>query len=466
MRYGTIIDYAKTQFADFRTVPFNNVDAAILSQLAYAQLIEPYSTLLSSNTQLLQRLDQDNEEKNTIWRRIKNRIIGMHTAPVRLSDHDRFTSLYDALCHAEMYDRIFPSPANREQMISLMQALVSSPRYRDVQVGEFLYELREERYNDQQFAAMTFLLPNEEEYIAFRGTEATFVGWREDFQLAYDDVIPSQTSAVKYVNLIASRSDRPINVLGHSKGGNTAVYAAVYCDDDVRARMKHIYSFDGPGFMTDILDTPQFRSVQPRLTKLIPQDSFIGMMFEKQEPSRVIQSSALGINQHFIFTWNIDMESLDFVPVESLTQSAQNLSDAYIEWTNSLDTTQRRDIIDAMFEIAEASGYDNFTELADNISEAAPKMWEVFKNFDEKKRDALVVPFTNLFSKIFQFNWSTARFNPATWNTRALSDGSVIQTLHSIAGRIADVVTPSDSAEQNPQSQNQENLMPHENSNE
>ena len=38
MSAETIVTYARTMLRTFDDVPFNNVDAAILSQLAYAQL--------------------------------------------------------------------------------------------------------------------------------------------------------------------------------------------------------------------------------------------------------------------------------------------------------------------------------------------------------------------------------------------------------------------------------------------
>lgn len=442
MVYGTIIDYAREQLAQFDTVPFNDVDAAVLAQLSYAQLIEPFSTLLKTNTRRVQELE-DAASQESSWSKFTRKLLHKPAPATQLSDSERFASLYDALYRAEDFETIFPSDANRAQMIELVQALIASPRYRDVKIGEFIYEFNEERYNDMQFAAMTFLLPTGEEYISFRGTEATFVGWREDFQLAYDDIIPSQTNAVRYVNTIASRSDHTLILGGHSKGGNTAVYAAVYCNADTRTRIKRVYTFDGPGFMTDILTTKEFKEIAPRLTKLVPQDSFIGMMFEGQEPYRVVRSSAVGINEHFIFTWDVDLDHSDFLHLDSLTQSAQNLSDAYIAWTNSLAKDKRRDIIDAMFEVAEASGYDNFSDLADNISTAGPKMWEKFRTMDESKRNALLVPFTDLFSKVFQFNWSTASVNPNTWDISALADRAVGQTLHQIADKITGVVSPS-----------------------
>ncbi|MFD0705498.1 Mbeg1-like protein [Alloscardovia venturai] len=446
MRLGSIIDYARSQFATFDVIPFNDVDAAIFAQLSYAQLTEPFTTFASSNTALLESKQAKAQASTLVhyFQRVKNWLAHKPQNPVQLEDEERFTSLYQAFYHAEDFSLTFSSEASREQMVELITAMIGSPRYRDVQVGEFVYQFNEERYNNEQFAAMTFLLPDGTEYISLRGTEATFVGWREDFQLAFDDVIPSQISAVSYVNTIARRSHHPLIIGGHSKGGNTAVYAAVHCDDDVRSRIQHIYTFDGPGSMTDIMQSQEFKDISHRLTKLVPQESFIGMMFEYTEPYQVIHSNATGINQHFLFSWDVDLDSDDFVHDDALTVSADNLSSAYIAWTNTMDRQERREIIDAMFAIVEASGYDNFTDLANNISISAPAMWQKFRSLDEDERAKLVDPFTNLFAKIFHFNWATSMMNPATWSTPDLQSSSVVKSLASLTDRIIDAVTPTD----------------------
>ncbi|HBD71134.1 MAG TPA: hypothetical protein DC019_01590, partial [Ruminococcus sp.] len=38
---------------------------------------------------------------------------------------------------------------------------------------------------EQQFSATTFLLDNDTVYVAFRGTDNTLVGWKEDFNMSF-----------------------------------------------------------------------------------------------------------------------------------------------------------------------------------------------------------------------------------------------------------------------------------------
>lgn len=66
---------------------------------------------------------------------------------------------------------------------------------------------------------MTFHLPNQIDYIAFRGTDASFVGWKEDFNLCFQENIPSQISALNYVNNY--KTNHKLILGGHSKGAQS-----------------------------------------------------------------------------------------------------------------------------------------------------------------------------------------------------------------------------------------------------
>lgn len=104
-----------------------------------------------------------------------------------------------------------------------------------------------------QFSAVTFLLEDGTVYVAFRGTDETIVGWREDFDMALKSPIPSQTAARLYLRHIAEYTgDAPLMIGGHSKGGNEAVFAAMETEPQIQDRIRAVYCFDGPGFREDI----------------------------------------------------------------------------------------------------------------------------------------------------------------------------------------------------------------------
>ncbi|MFR2314502.1 MAG: Mbeg1-like protein [Bifidobacterium sp.] len=45
-------------------------------------------------------------------------------------------------------------------------------------------------------------------YVAFRGTDGTLVGWKEDFNMAVRCPVPSQESAYRYADSILDRTKR------------------------------------------------------------------------------------------------------------------------------------------------------------------------------------------------------------------------------------------------------------------
>ena len=415
MSAETIVTYARTMLRTFDDVPFNNVDAAILSQLAYAQLDgEQVPSLVHTRAEYQARYKKKyGSPTGKILRAVAAGLTKKKSSPL-LHDEERFVSLYTALWRAEDFENIFPSLSTREMMIELVSAVVASPRFRDIKVGEFTYEFNNDREHQQQFAAMTFLLPETAydsndskttEFIAFRGTETSFVGWREDFELAFHKDIPSQLSAARYVEDIYRHSHgRNLVIAGHSKGGNTAVYAATKVPANVQNAIQQIYSFDGPGFITNLLDSPEYKRIEPKLTKRIPQDSFVGMMFAGREPYRVVHSDEASVMQHFMYKWAVDLDSADFVYDQEISSRALKIADSYVEWINSLDLATRRKVIDAIFAIFEATGYESFTEIADNISTAAPMMWQAAQETDSAVRDITVTALRDLFSMIFGFN--------------------------------------------------------------
>lgn len=94
--------------------------------------------------------------------------------------------------------------------------------------------------DEKQFSAITFLLDDGTIYIAYRGTDATFIGWKEDFNMAFITPIPSQEDGVNYLNAVASRVSGELKIGGHSKGGNIAVYSSMRCHPSIQKRITHI----------------------------------------------------------------------------------------------------------------------------------------------------------------------------------------------------------------------------------
>ncbi|MEE1076188.1 MAG: Mbeg1-like protein, partial [Acutalibacteraceae bacterium] len=87
-----------------------------------------------------------------------------------------------------------------DESYELFKIISSSKRYSHIQVIDFLDEKDEKDY--KQFFALTYLLENNTLFIAFRGTDDSWVGWKENMSLLYESHIPSHSSSLNYIKYI------------------------------------------------------------------------------------------------------------------------------------------------------------------------------------------------------------------------------------------------------------------------
>ena len=64
----------------------------------------------------------------------------------------------------------------------------------------------------EQFVAMAFIY-NNDIYVTFRGTDDYIVGWREDFNIAWQKPIPAQEDAMVYIKDAAEYFTGELNII-------------------------------------------------------------------------------------------------------------------------------------------------------------------------------------------------------------------------------------------------------------
>lgn len=166
-----------------------------------------------------------------------------------------------------------------------------------------------------QFNAATFLLPDGDIVVLFRGTDDSLIGWEEDFDILFKDSVPSNKLATDYLDNVAAKFDGDIIVCGHSKGGYVAQYGALFCSPETRKRIKLVYNNDGPGFKDySYIDTDNYKELLPKYRHFVPQSSLIGMTLSHDDDYQVIKSKrVLGPMQHDMSSWQIEDDKLKSV---------------------------------------------------------------------------------------------------------------------------------------------------------
>ena len=142
-----------------------------------------------------------------------------------------------------------------------LREMAESRRFQDIVIPDQVNDVDPAR--NIQFSAITMAVPDTGTVVAFRGTDTSLVGWKEDFMLCYMTPVPAQSAALAYLEQAAGRTTGPIILVGHSKGGNLALYSAAHTSPEIRERIREIYSFDGPGLDDDTVASEGYRSIEP-----------------------------------------------------------------------------------------------------------------------------------------------------------------------------------------------------------
>lgn len=337
-----IIDYVEMENASFQNKIFRGVDSLVLSKLAYF---------------CFDGFVPDTEGE---------------TAPGTIAD----------LAAKENVKELYQNTSESSRNKKLLLALAVSPRFSDIRVSFYVNRLD---YNsEKQFSATTFLLSDGTAYIAFRGTDSTFIGWKEDFNMSFSKTIPSQEESVLYLDTVGRFISGGLRIGGHSKGGNLAVYAAMKCKAEIRERIMDIFSHDGPGFREEVFQSADYRQIKDRIRHFIPQSALIGMLLEHHEKYVVVKSRRIGIMQHNPYSWLIKGD--DFEYQEEIGHMAVYANRTIQEWLDSLSDEKRELFIDTLYSVIKATDAKVFSDMTvDRWRKARAALYAV-RGIDEETR--------------------------------------------------------------------------------
>ena len=277
-----------------------------------------------------------------------------------------------------MFRKILFEAENR----ALFEALVVSRRFQTLKLNCYVNCVDRER--ETQFAAVTYLLESGIVYVAFRGTDESFVGWKEDFNMAFLYPVPGQIYAAKYLNIVAGKFSGAFYVGGHSKGGNFAIYGAMNCAGQVRNRIMRIYNMDGPGFRPEILRSARYERMAERVERYLPYSSVIGMLFATDGRYRVVQAKGSGLIQHNPSHWRVC--NGHFVTAEHISDKIRRIDDRLNTWILATDSEQCRLLVDALYRIVLATQTKDLPTFAADWRRNMTKILFAIRETDEETK--------------------------------------------------------------------------------
>ena len=372
-----LLAYASSNTESFSDRPFHNADALILSELAYIKW---------------ENLDGDD-------------------AGIGYPDGGSLT-LKEAI---ERLDPNYTASLSADFQ-ELLIALKDNPRFNDMVLSNYCVRTTEmsenikEHVELEQFSAIVFSYRDEHgenrNFISHRGTDGSLEGWCEDFNMAYDNMTEAQKSAVEYTNTVISSMEGEFDFGGHSKGGNHAMYAYLFCDESLRDRISKVYNFDGPGFIDDLcyiddegnitkLDPNRYQQLLNALdgSAVCPYDSIIGQLLNEHDFIFVDTDEHILLD-HDAFSWKLDPETGEFVRKEQ-SDVSKYLDETLDEWLFSLPEEYRKSFMTGVWGWIYSLGGNRLEDIGDAFKSApfttANSFFNYIANLPEEQRNQWIL---------------------------------------------------------------------------
>ncbi|MDE5898710.1 MAG: DUF2974 domain-containing protein [Treponemataceae bacterium] len=329
--------------------PFNEIDALILCQISYLN----FDGLLA---------DRDFSELVTVC-----------------DIAERFRNSPDFDVRSDMGALI------NELTVQLLFDAGASERYGSIPLAGYTSII--DKKKEEQFSALSYLLEDKTVFVAFRGTDDTIVGWKEDFNLAIMEEVPAQADAVQYLEAAAAALRGPLRLGGHSKGGNLAIYAAARASARTKKRILEIFNNDGPGFPDAAIQSQDFYEVIPRIRSFYPQFSIVGMLFNHAGEYCVVESDQHGLMQHDPFSWHL--KGISFKILDGFDPASSFFHDTFNSWLNELGVEQREAFIETLFRVIQATDAETNSEIEANILQNSVKIIAAVHRLEPELRGTL-----------------------------------------------------------------------------
>ena len=257
---------------------------------------------------------------------------------------------------------------------------------------------------DLQFSAVVLSWKDDFSFIAFRGTDDTLVGWKEDFMTAYTQTAAQKLAAAYAKNAINGVTDRKLNRLfgtkgkgrgrtwyigGHSKGANLAMYAAGKLSKEELAKVERVFVLDGPGFAPEVVGTGLLKRIDAKATRIIPEYSVIGRLMEpKLSDTRIIKSSFEGLMQHSLASWGVDHGGL---ALSEMTEPKDRwINETLRKWIEGMSGDARRQFVNELFDALMSGGAETVPDLTKGGLEGLEAVMKSFKGFSDSTKEVLV----------------------------------------------------------------------------
>lgn len=344
---ANIIDYLKWRGdLSFKNDPFNEVDNLILCQLTYTDF---------------------------------SCVPGIDKGFVSIKDaHKKYFELYPE-------EEVRSRSTFLGRSVLILDDLVQTKRYENMKIGYYRNFISKDQVG--QFVAVTYKI-DDLIYIVFGGTDHSLVGWKEDFYFSYTSGTMSQLMAVDYLKEMAALVEGEFYLGGHSKGGNLAIYALLFADEAIRARIKKVYANDSPGFTNDLAIKEDIKKIKEKISLFVPQSSVVGLLMEHTVKAEIVRADAKLIYQHDPLSWQLIGNA--FIREDQLSDDAIFVNKALNQWIEDVPLDKRKEAVDGVFYCLEAAKAATFIELHEGGLNSVKEVLQASKTLPKSQYDLIV----------------------------------------------------------------------------
>ncbi len=240
----------------------------------------------------------------------------------------------------------------KPDMVSMVVALKigGSKRYKNLMIEAFDESFSKE--DESQFAALQLSLDEDTFLVSFRGTDASLTGWKEDFNLCYQDSVLGQRKSFSFLKDAVKRNkNKKFYAVGHSKGGNFASYSLSLLEKEEQDRLINAYLFDSPGLNSTIFNSEGHERVKDKLLHYVPESTSIGAMFNFEKHTAIIKCVEKSdfATQHYYSSWLV--KDGEFVKVEDRNPLSYWMEASFSTFLKSIPIENRKKIVDLIFQV-------------------------------------------------------------------------------------------------------------------
>ena len=340
-----------------KDMAFNEVDALALAMVSYVPFDElKLDKKKIKDSDLLKYIEAYKPSKNTSERKLK------------------YIEVLTRVCKAKRYDKAI---------------FYNFKKIRDKEA-------------DKQFQAITIIL-KDFIFVSFCGTDATVLGWKEDFNMAILEIVPSEIEAIKYANEIAENVwFKKILLGGHSKGGRLAITAAKGLNN--KRRLGAVFSFDAPNYPSSCYDA-DYKKIDSYILSYAPNESIIGRLMNEYHQKKIVKSTNKLLMQHDAFSWVIQDRSFEYE--NDYSEQSNKIVHTINHALTTYDEEKKRQFIDTLFDYLDRLHVDKLPGEKDLVPFAIkmiPAFFTEWKNTPKENRSVVKKIIFDLLKDYFLIN--------------------------------------------------------------